>query len=54
MSEAKSNDTKYVGLRMPLNLYEEVMRLAEKDCRDTSKQIFFMLKRYLEAQEAGK
>ena len=41
-------ETFQTTVRIPKTTYESIKRLAEKDGRDISKQINFMLKKYIE------
>lgn len=42
------NEIKQVTLRLNQNLYDEIKKLAESECRPVSQQIEYMLKKYIE------
>jgi len=44
-------NTKQTSVRMPMNLYEEIEKLADKAERKPAEQIRFMLREYMRIRE---
>lgn len=46
-----SANSKSVTIRIPNDLYEQIVKLAKTSDRKTSEQIRFMIKKYIEIKE---
>ena len=42
------DDIKQITLRIDMNLYEEIKKLSDSECRTVSQQIEYMIRKFLE------
>ena len=45
------DNVKQITLRIEMNLYEEIKKLSEVECRTVSQQVEYMLKKFMEIKK---